>query len=297
MEDRESPPSPSLPPTRSPSPELDGFYNMQSVAFQAERRVFEVLKQGFMAPGTKFESILADPNTPKGKNVKNPILLDVSAKDFRAFLRVLYPFWNFGSYEEADMDISDWTGVLRLAKEWNFTRIREKAVTELTRLLNGKFRDMIRLGQELSVEDWLRQGLVGLAGEICKNELKPTDVVVVGERPIFVGNEWAHVANMFYLCQKVFKNHTQGYVVCCGNYVGPNYSTYTCGNCGKFWQHDSLTQLVNDVFSVELATARNDPPLAANEPSGTNGPAASSADPTEPSGSSKKKKKGKGKVV
>jgi len=248
-----------IPPPRSASPELDDLYNLQSVVFQAERRVFQVLKQGFMAPGTKFESILADPTNLKGRSLKNPILLDVSVKDFRAFLRELYPFWNFGNYEEQSLDISDWTGILRLATEWKFTRIREKAVTELTRLLAGKFRDMIRLGQELSQEDWLRQGLIGLAAEICKNDLKPADVV--GNQTIFVENEWAHVANIFYLCQKFFKANPQGYIICCGTYVGPNYSTYTCTACLKFWKHDFLAQLVDDVFSAELAKARSDPRL------------------------------------
>lgn len=141
---------------------------------------------------------------------------------------------------------------------------------------------MIRLGQELAVESWLRQGLIDMASEICKKDLKPAEVVAEG--PIFVNNEWAHVANMFWLCQKVFKTNSQGYVICCGNYVGPNYSTHACANCGKFWQQDSLAKFVDEVFSVELATARNEPPTpAVVAPSGVSGRASSSNTPAVPS--------------
>lgn len=139
-------------------------------------------------------------------------------------------------------------------------QIREKAVTELTRLLAGQFRDMIWLGQELAVEDWLRQGLIGLASEVCQNDIKPIEIL--NGKPVFIKDEWTYLANLFYLCQKSYKASPQGRAICCGSWIGPYHGSDVCGSCRKFWNNVSIAQLVDEVFSAELAKARNEPLLA-----------------------------------
>lgn len=116
---------------------------------------------------------------------------------------------------------------------------------------------MIRLGQELGVEDWLRQGLIGLAYEVCQSDLKPVDVMNGGA--VFIKDEWTHIANLFYLCQKSYKANPQGRVICCSNWTGPHHGSDVCRYCGKFWNNASITLLVDEVFSAELAQARKEP--------------------------------------
>lgn len=52
-------------------------------------------KNGFNVPGTSFEAIFASPTHGLGHgNLQDPIYLsDVSAKDFRAFLKFSYPLY------------------------------------------------------------------------------------------------------------------------------------------------------------------------------------------------------------
>jgi hypothetical protein len=59
-----------------------------------------VIRNGFEVPGTIFEAMFALPQanengTPiEGTSLDNPIILDgVEEKQFRAFLRALYPLW------------------------------------------------------------------------------------------------------------------------------------------------------------------------------------------------------------
>jgi hypothetical protein len=135
---------------------------------------------------------------------------------------------------------------------------------------------MIRLGQELRVEDWLRQGLIGLACEICKNDTKPAEVI--NGQSVFIKDKWFHVANLFYLCQKSYKASPQGSIICCDNRIGTDYNSVACGSCGRYWNNASIAKLVDEVFSAELAKARGDllPQAAAITPPKVNKASSSS---------------------
>ncbi|KAI0045519.1 hypothetical protein FA95DRAFT_1573742 [Auriscalpium vulgare] len=96
-------------------------------------------------------------------------LVGVRSSEFDAFLSVMYPT----RYDRNDPStVEEWTAVLRLASEWQFSSIRELAIQQLTPIASAV--DNIVLGHEYGLDDWLIRGYV----DLC---LKPSPPLAIEE--------------------------------------------------------------------------------------------------------------------
>ncbi|KAI0315211.1 hypothetical protein OF83DRAFT_1174040 [Amylostereum chailletii] len=82
---------------------------------------------------------------------------DVTAKQFDAFLSVLYPF-NFDSGDLSSQQ--DWVSVLELATRWDFTSIRLRAIRAIDPTIDAFGR--LKLARLCRVEEWVQPALVEL---------------------------------------------------------------------------------------------------------------------------------------
>jgi hypothetical protein len=72
--------------------------NDHNIFQKVENRLFQVLRNGFIVPGTPFEAMFALPQAPmdniEGDSLENPIYLHgIKVDHFRSFLRIVYPLY------------------------------------------------------------------------------------------------------------------------------------------------------------------------------------------------------------
>ncbi|TFK23527.1 hypothetical protein FA15DRAFT_463291 [Coprinopsis marcescibilis] len=109
------------------------------------------LKSGSITPSTDFEVV--DMNADKPPQV---IDLDVTIKDFRPFLTVLYP-----KTADAVAQITEegWLSILRLSTKWYFNDLRKTAVDKLKDYIARMCPvERIKLAKELTFAPWLSSG-------------------------------------------------------------------------------------------------------------------------------------------
>ncbi|PPQ79163.1 hypothetical protein CVT25_002791 [Psilocybe cyanescens] len=238
------------PNSEVPVPRLDGLFNFQIVVFQVEDTLFQVLKNGFMVPGTPFEAMFALPvpaenveqPLAEGDSLTNPIVLSgVSTNEFRAFLRILYPF--IGPSVVASYD--DWVGILNLATMWEFKHIREQAISKLSSLIKEKpVPERVMLGRKYCVKDWLKEEYVTLAQ---KTDLKLENL----RDPSNIKLDWETIAKIQSVREKNMLNNLRD---------GRLSSGYHCGSCNVYYGYSyeildcrcRLPALVDEVFQEEF---------------------------------------------
>ncbi|KAH9485733.1 hypothetical protein JR316_0002648 [Psilocybe cubensis] len=207
------------PSNEAPVARLDGLFNFQIVVFQVENTLFQVLKNGFMVPGTPFEAMFALP-TPsdddeqpfaEGDSLTNPIFLPgVVASEFRAFLKILYPFMGpsvVTSYE-------DWVGILNLATMWEFTHVRASL-----NQLDKPIPERIILGRTYRVVDWLKDEYITLAQNPnldIKNLRDPSGIQL----------DWETIAKIMFVRDKNMLTNLR---------QGRSSSGYHCGTCNIYY--------------------------------------------------------------
>ncbi|TFK23528.1 hypothetical protein FA15DRAFT_620728 [Coprinopsis marcescibilis] len=156
-----------------PSPQdIDPDYHWNFVRFTAQGRFFCVpdyrfiegseyfaskygLKNGSITPSTDFEVV--DMNAEKPPQV---IDLDVTIKDFRPLLTVLYP-----KTADAVAQITEegWLSILRLSTKWSFDDLRKTAVDKLKGYVARMCPvERIKLAKELSHAPWALSGYTEL---------------------------------------------------------------------------------------------------------------------------------------
>ncbi|KAF5322022.1 hypothetical protein D9619_002120 [Psilocybe cf. subviscida] len=195
--------------------------------------LFSVLKHGFLVKYTPFETMFSmppeDPKNVEGSSADNPIVLeDTSAKDFRAFLRVLYPLG-----VEPVTDYDDWLGVLRLAHKWEFVEIREKAVSAIGTKIGFESPDVkIDLGNRFLVQDWLKQGLVNIALR------KDLELKELREKPYSFDHET--ICRFFYIQSKAWQKTANKEL---DGYAQTSFHSY-------------VTKQVSILFQTEISRAR-----------------------------------------
>ncbi|KAF6746808.1 hypothetical protein DFP72DRAFT_1017083 [Ephemerocybe angulata] len=166
--------------TRTSSPPhcvIDEDYYWDLVKFSAEDHIFRVPKHRFMtdsetfattygldrAHGSEDEFTAEDP-------FLNAVNLDVTAHEFRTFLKAIYPKQLQG---ELTLTTSEWLAVLKLSTKWLFNGFRKMAIEKLSFLTGMDPVEKVRIGKEFCVEAWLLSGyreLVNRSASITVDE-------------------------------------------------------------------------------------------------------------------------------
>ncbi|KAJ2930126.1 hypothetical protein H1R20_g6956, partial [Candolleomyces eurysporus] len=146
-----------------PPCDLDEEYYWDFVTFSARGRLFRVPKYRLTNESEYFASKYGldgdsgsehEYGTVEDPRLNAVKLDDVSADEFRSFLKAVYPKV-MHSYLTLAKD--DWLSVLKLSTRWLFNDFRKKAIEELS-WLNLDPIERIQLGKEFDVEAWLQSG-------------------------------------------------------------------------------------------------------------------------------------------
>ncbi|KAF5317082.1 hypothetical protein D9611_003654 [Ephemerocybe angulata] len=145
--------------TRTSSPPhciVDEDYYWDLIKFSAEDHIFRVPKHRFMtdsetfattygldrAHGSEDEFTAEDP-------FLNAVTLDVTAHEFRTFLKAVYPKQLQG---ELTLTANEWLAVLKLSTKWLFNGFRKMAIEKLSPLTDMDPVEKVRIGKEFCVE-------------------------------------------------------------------------------------------------------------------------------------------------
>ncbi|TFK71234.1 hypothetical protein BDN72DRAFT_753212, partial [Pluteus cervinus] len=107
---------------------------------------------------TKFERLLLS-RASSEVNVETIQLKDTKALDFERLLTVLFPSVP-GQF--ALSTVEDWTSVLTVAHNWEFSAIKKLAISQLEPIASAV--DRVVLGQEYNLPDWTTAGY----RELCR---------------------------------------------------------------------------------------------------------------------------------
>jgi len=138
----------------------DEDYYFHLVTFEVEDRLFRVPSYQFFKASRMFSTtykLSARVTADDG----DPIKLEmINQKDFRSFLKVLYPL----SLPVMKLSLSkeEWISVLTLASSWAFPCVREIAKVALEYLGSLTSLEKIYVGRGAYIDSWLIDGLVGL---------------------------------------------------------------------------------------------------------------------------------------
>ncbi|KAJ2930138.1 hypothetical protein H1R20_g6952, partial [Candolleomyces eurysporus] len=147
-----------------PSPcDLDDEYYWDFVTFSARGRLFRVPKYRLISESEHFANKYAldgdsgseiEYGTVEDPHLNAVKLDDVSADEFRSFLKAVYP-----KVVHCDLALSkdEWLSVLKLSTRWLFNNLRKKAIEELACSDLGPI-EKIQLGKEYNIEAWLLSG-------------------------------------------------------------------------------------------------------------------------------------------
>jgi len=182
-----------------------------------------VFRKGFEVPGTIFEAMFALPsgsgneNRLEGTSLEFPIFLDgVRDDQFRAFLRVLYPFAGGSPVTTFE----DWEGVLHLATMWEFKLLRQTAITALSDIICKRdVKERIFLGFKYRVANWVREGYVTIAQRaiIHRKELNNSPFPL----------SWEIIAGILAVRTRNDISSINDYH-CCGGFNGTSYTNRHC---------------------------------------------------------------------
>ncbi|THH06653.1 hypothetical protein EW146_g9546 [Bondarzewia mesenterica] len=148
----------------SPSAIRDDLFYMQTVVFLAENSLFRVPRYKFENDQGVFADMFSMPaggGEVEGRDDDNPIRLpdDVSAYDFRSFLKAFYP--NIGA-QPIIMSAGEWEAVLKLSNMWQLHDFRLKAIAELGGVEMTAVQ-RVQLARRHRVSSWLIEGYQSLA--------------------------------------------------------------------------------------------------------------------------------------
>lgn len=171
--DNDDPSSSSSPP----KPIRNDTFYLDSITFQVEDELFKIPIRFISSFKTEPFQTLATRSLPssddstEGMSDENPIILpDTSKVDFQRLLQVICPL-DFEPEPITSVDV--WISVLKLSTKWGLLRVRTLAIKTMNTLdlRNG---DLIRIGREHKVSDWLVKGYFGFATQ--DDPLSLTDV-------------------------------------------------------------------------------------------------------------------------
>ncbi|TBU29227.1 hypothetical protein BD309DRAFT_989924 [Dichomitus squalens] len=206
-------------PTPPLSPRRDDEFYCQDVVFlrsfptQVGGVLFKVPRRPFEHDSKAFSDTFGLPplNSAygvEGSNDDNPIKLEgVTEEEFRPLLWVMF---RAGYGSARILTQPQWTSVLRLATMWIFDDIRERAITELSRLVTSPAARIV-LARRYNIPGWLEPALTTLAQQ--EQPLSAQDLEALG---------WETAAKLFQIRESVTFTGT---CVC-----GCNYCTVAHGH-------------------------------------------------------------------
>ncbi|KAJ2918314.1 hypothetical protein MD484_g2132, partial [Candolleomyces efflorescens] len=145
--------------------ELDEDYFLNFATFLCEKRLFRVPKYRLLAESEVFASKygLATDTYPISEYPDDPLVsatpLDVSADDFRNFLKVMYPKNIEGNLY---LEPGEWLSVLKLSTDWHFNDLRKRSITALSTEYKLGPVEKVALGLKYNVSHWLMEGFLQL---------------------------------------------------------------------------------------------------------------------------------------
>ncbi|GLB38942.1 hypothetical protein LshimejAT787_0601040 [Lyophyllum shimeji] len=170
-------PKPGLDAAVSETPERvkieDVDYFMDLVVFDGTDILFPCKHRLLHA---RFESFAAR----AGQGEEIPLKLeDVTAADFRALLRLMYPLPLTSTRTLSD---DEWVSVLKLSTKWAMLDVRRMAIDHLTPAAMSP-ADRVVLARTYSVVEWLRSAYLALAKDPTR--ISPEDASKIGLEPVF----------------------------------------------------------------------------------------------------------------
>ncbi|KAF7296054.1 BTB domain-containing protein [Mycena kentingensis (nom. inval.)] len=147
----------------------DTFFTMQPIYFEVEKKIFQVPNFQFTQHSRFFDKMI--PQYGKGKKGWDEALPyeleDVTAGEFRIFLKVLYPTCavpQAGKFDR-ETEAEEWFCILKLATLWRFDQLREHAISSLRAQVLHLSDPMKRvaLGHRHHVSEWFVSGYKALA--------------------------------------------------------------------------------------------------------------------------------------
>ncbi|KZV72000.1 hypothetical protein PENSPDRAFT_684027 [Peniophora sp. CONT] len=155
-------PSVDGPPTPSVVRRNQTFY-LRTVVFKAGDELFNLPRFSLPEQSKFFDDIYAGTG---GTSDTDPVLLEnaVTAEEFHSLLKLTFrvPKLTIGQA----LSVDDWMSVLKLAKIWSISPLREQAVTVLGTMIKGKSSiEKVLLARRYDVAQWLTDGLTLLAAQ------------------------------------------------------------------------------------------------------------------------------------
>ncbi|RXW14600.1 hypothetical protein EST38_g11253 [Candolleomyces aberdarensis] len=144
------------------------------IFFKVEETVFEAPRYRFAKHSEVFETMFHLPagsdGTAEGQDEEHPILLEgYKAVHFNSLLKVLYPTPEDFISGTLQLEKEEWIGVLNLSTRWSMKKIREHAISELSKASLNPMEKIV-LGRDHKVAKWFREGLTELVSE---NPIRP----------------------------------------------------------------------------------------------------------------------------
>ncbi|KAL5532891.1 hypothetical protein ACEPAF_4665 [Sanghuangporus sanghuang] len=140
----------------------DNHYYFTLTTFEVEDIMFRVPRLPFEAESQIFRDMFALPTDvpADGNSDEMPLVLHgVSAKDFRAFLKVLFDPAHAPQIEPTQ---DEWTSVMRLAHMWCCDRLFALAISKLDMLIADPVAKIV-LAKTFGIKDWLLPAYFELA--------------------------------------------------------------------------------------------------------------------------------------
>ncbi|KAJ2930409.1 hypothetical protein H1R20_g6732, partial [Candolleomyces eurysporus] len=137
--------------------------------FKVEESVFEAPRYRFAEYSEVFETMFQLPagsdGNVEGRDEEHPIVLEgYRAAHFDALLAVLYPTPDDLISGTVKLETEEWIGVLNLSTRWGMKKIRNLAISELSKISLNPV-EKVTLGREHHIAKWFRDGLTELVSE------------------------------------------------------------------------------------------------------------------------------------
>ncbi|THH11232.1 hypothetical protein EW146_g8122 [Bondarzewia mesenterica] len=239
------------------------FFEDGTVTFMVEDMTYRVYQHYFTRDSPTFAEQIFPAHFGKGRTFleklhrqMTPIVLqDIKARDFDAFLSILYP----STFEDATADVKDvegWTSVLHLASRWHIESMRALAIERLAAIASPF--DKLVLGRTYSVEDWLVPAYTAL----CEREELLSDEEC----------QRLSMQDIILIC-RVRETSLREFVPACPSC---SYASLYCRQCGQYntsqvslkpMSSATITQSVKNL--MPKPTMPSVPPPALSQPDAT----------------------------
>ncbi|KAH6908501.1 hypothetical protein BKA70DRAFT_1280030 [Coprinopsis sp. MPI-PUGE-AT-0042] len=152
---------PTQPPSQGHATRNQLFY-YETIVIRIEDQLFCIPKHCLERQSEAFEGMfsLDKTSTQEGRADHTPITLEeYKSLDFERLLKVLLPEPLAPS--PPDLDKDEWISVLKLSTIWCMTKVRDLAIERLSDM-ELSLPEILALGKEHRVTDWLLEGLASL---------------------------------------------------------------------------------------------------------------------------------------